>query len=170
MKIKSMLIKNIKLYKNNPRNNEESLPVVIDSIRDFGFKQPIVIDKKNVIVIGHTRLEAAIELEMTRVPVVIADDLTSAQIKKLRLIDNRSSELSTWDEDKLGIELKDIVDIDRELFDFMFKENDAGVEPRITDEKQRFRIFIECNSKSQQQKLYKELMSRRGITATIEGE
>ena len=95
-------------YENNPRINDDAIDVVANSIKEFGFKNPIIIDKDNVIVCGHTRRLAAIKLGLTEVPCIRADDLTEDQIKAFRVADNKTSELSTWDLDKLKIELGDI--------------------------------------------------------------
>ena len=95
-------------YENNPRINDDAIDVVANSIKEFGFKNPIIIDKDNVIVCGHTRRLAAIKLGITDVPCIRADDLTEDQIKAFRVADNKTSELSTWDLDKLKIELDEI--------------------------------------------------------------
>lgn len=105
-------------YENNPRINEEAVEYVRNSIKEFGFKVPIIIDKNNVIVAGHTRLKASKLLGLEEVPCIIADDLTEEQIKALRLADNKVAEKSKWDFEKLDIELEDILDIDMKLFDF----------------------------------------------------
>lgn len=84
-------------YANNPRRNDETIPYLKNSIQRFGFKVPLVIDKDGVIVTGHTRLKAALELGMERVPCVRADDLTPEQIRAFRLVDNKVQELSAWD-------------------------------------------------------------------------
>lgn len=118
LEIKYIPIDNIKPYKNNPRLNEEAIPYVMNSIKEFGFKNPIILDKNNVIVAGHTRLESAKRLDMKEVPVIYADDLTEEQIKAFRLADNKVSEKSIWDYTKLDEELDSILNIDMSLFDF----------------------------------------------------
>ena len=95
----------LKPYKNNPRINDKAVPEVRKSIKKYGFKVPIVVDKNNVIVCGHTRLKAAKKLRLKEVPVIRADDLTPEQIKEFRLIDNKTQELATWDIEKLEYEL-----------------------------------------------------------------
>jgi site-specific DNA-methyltransferase (adenine-specific) len=105
-------------YENNPRNNDEAVEYVANSIREFGFKVPIVVDKDNVIVAGHTRLKAAQLLGLEEVPVVVADDLTPEQVKAFRLADNKTGELAEWDFDLLDLELDGIADIDMEQFGF----------------------------------------------------
>lgn len=105
-------------YENNPRINDDAVEYVANSIKEFGFKVPIVIDKNNVIIAGHTRIKASKELGIEEIPCIIADDLTEEQIKAFRLADNKVSEKSMWDYSKLDEELKDIFDIDMNLFDF----------------------------------------------------
>lgn len=95
-------------YENNPRINDNAVEAVANSIKEFGFKVPIIIDKNNVIVAGHTRLKAAQKLGLEEVPVIIADDLTEEQVKAFRLADNKVGELAEWDFEKLELELVDI--------------------------------------------------------------
>ena len=111
-------------YEKNPRHNDEAVEYVANSIKEFGFKVPIVIDKNNVIVTGHTRYKASLQLGLEEVPVIQATDLTEEQIKAFRLADNKVSEKSTWDYDLLNIELEDITNIDMSDFDF---ESFSGV-------------------------------------------
>lgn len=120
-------------YENNPRNNDEAIPYVVNSIKEFGFKVPIVIDKNNVIVAGHTRLKAAKELDIDTVPCIIASDLTDEQIKAFRLADNKVSEFSNWDFELLDSELSELninmldlgfpqIDTEEKNFDNFFKD------------------------------------------------
>ena len=105
-------------YENNPRINENAVGAVAESIREFGFKVPIVIDKNNVIVSGHTRWKASQQLGLKTVPCILADDLTEEQIRAFRLADNKTAELATWDEEKLLAELEAVKDIDMTAFGF----------------------------------------------------
>lgn len=105
-------------YENNPRINDEAVEYVKNSIKEFGFKVPIVIDKDNVIIAGHTRIKASKELGIKDIPCIIADDLTDEQVKAFRLADNKVAEKSTWDYTKLDEELEDILDIDMSMFNF----------------------------------------------------
>lgn len=118
LEIKYIPIDDIKPYKNNPRLNEEAIPYVMNSIKEFGFKNPIILDKNNVIVAGHTRLESAKKLDMEEVPVIYADDLIEEQVKAFRLADNKVAEKSMWDYTKLDEELENVLDIDMSMFDF----------------------------------------------------
>lgn len=110
-------INNIKPYENNPRNNDEAVEPVMNSIKEFGFKVPIVIDKDNVIVAGHTRYRAAKKLNLEKVPCIIADDLNEEQIRAFRLADNKVSEFAKWDKGLLDFELLNI-DLDMNMFGF----------------------------------------------------
>lgn len=114
-------INDIVPYENNPRNNDAAVDAVANSIKEFGFKVPIIIDKNNVIVAGHTRLKAAQKLGLEEVPVIIADDLTDDQIKAFRLADNKVGELAEWDFTKLEKELE-MLDFDMGDFGFDMKE------------------------------------------------
>ena len=122
MQIISKNIEEIKEYENNPRNNDNAVEYVARSIKDFGFKISIIVDKNNVIVAGHTRYKAAKELNLTEVPCIVADDLTDEQIKAFRLVDNKSAELAEWNLELLNIELENIHDIDMNLYNFELSE------------------------------------------------
>lgn len=103
-------------YENNPRNNDAAVEKVAASIQEFGFKVPIVIDKDNVIIAGHTRRKAAERLGMQTVPCIIADDLNEAQVKAFRLADNKTSEFAEWDFEKYEEECGKIGNIDMSRF------------------------------------------------------
>ena len=128
LEIKYIPINDIKPYKNNPRLNEDAIPYVMNSIKEFGFKNPIILDKNNVIVAGHTRLESAKRLDMKEVPVIYVDDLTEEQVKAFRLADNKVAEKSLWDYTKLDEELDNILDIDMSLFDFDINTDDLELD------------------------------------------
>ena len=104
--ITNLKINEIKPYESNPRNSELSLPKVKDSIKNFGFNQPILIDKDNVIITGHTRYKAAKELELDNVPCIIVTDLSEQQIKAYRIADNKGGQDSSWDVSLLKEELQ----------------------------------------------------------------
>ena len=125
MKIYDIPISEIKPYENNPRNNDEAVKYVANSIEEFGFKVPIILDSNNEIVAGHTRYKAAKRLKLLTVPCLIADDLTSEQIKAFRLADNKVSEFSEWNLDALDEEL-DKLNID--MTEFGFDLQDAADE------------------------------------------
>lgn len=118
MEVKNVSIQDVKPYPNNPRDNDAGVDAVANSIKEFGWQQPIVVDKDNVIIVGHTRYKAAKKLGMDKVPVVVADKLTDEQVKAYRLADNKTGELTDWDDDLLNDELDDILDIDMSDFGF----------------------------------------------------
>lgn len=105
-------ITDIKPYWRNPRNNEEAIQAVKQSIKDYGFNSPIVLDKDHVIITGHTRYKALQELGVTDIPCIIKEDLTPQKVKEYRIADNKTSELSSWDMDRLIPELREIEAID----------------------------------------------------------
>ena len=123
MQIVEKKITELKAYEKNPRKNDNAVEPVAESIKEFGFKVPIIIDKDNVIVAGHTRLRAAKKLGMKSVPCIVADDLTPEQIKAFRLADNSSAQIASWDLPLLKDELMDL-DFDMSIF---------GLEKEITE-------------------------------------
>jgi len=110
MKVDLVPIDSIVGYARNPRRNEKAIPKVKSSLKEYGFRQPIVVDADGVIVVGHTRWMAAKELGMTEVPVHVAENLTPAQIKGYRIADNRTAQESEFDDELLAIELQDLLD------------------------------------------------------------
>jgi DNA modification methylase len=140
MKIEIVDINTIKPYENNPRKLKDSaIEKVAKSIKEFGFRQPIVVDKEKIIVVGHTRYRASKKLGLTNVPITIADNLTPEQINAYRIADNRTNEEAEWDIELLKSELKDLqlkdFDLNLTAFDedqlnnFLFEEKDG-----LTDE------------------------------------
>lgn len=130
-KIAMMSLTDLKAYDNNPRKNDSAVDAVANSIREFGFKVPVIIDSNNIIVCGHTRVKAAKKLGMEEVPCIVADDLTDDQIKAFRLADNKTSELAEWDLDKLGEELKFI---DMDMLQFGFEDLEAQLERDVLED------------------------------------
>ena len=118
----------LKPYENNPRHNDMAVDAVAVSIQQFGFKNPVIIDKDGVIVAGHTRYKAAKKLGITDIPCISADDLSDEQIKAFRLADNKTAELAEWDEDLLGKEMQGIINIDMSQFGFSVGEDELGEE------------------------------------------
>lgn len=127
MKIIEKKIDDLTPYHNNPRNNENAVDAVAASIKEFGFKVPIVIDTEGVIIAGHTRHKAAQKIGMKKVPCIIADDLTPEQIKAFRVADNKVSEFATWDFEKLEEELA-ALSLDMSIFGFDPPSGDNGGE------------------------------------------
>ena len=125
IQIEYIPINEIVPYKNNPRKNDKAVEIVANSIKQFGFKNPIILDKNNEIIAGHTRLKAAIKLNLKEVPVIWADDLTEDQVKAFRIMDNKSHEFSDWDINLLKGELHDLEDTDF-LFSTGFNSEEIG--------------------------------------------
>lgn len=139
MEIIELSINKIKPYEKNPRKNDEAVKYVANSIKEFGFKVPIVIDKNYVIVAGHTRYKASLELGLNEVPCLIADDLSDEQIKAFRLADNKVSEKAEWDFSLLDEELGDLLDLDFKMDDFGF---DITIEEPMEAEEDDFDIVV----------------------------
>lgn len=116
MKIENLNIETLIPYARNPRKNDAAVDSVAASIQEFGFQQPIVLDKDRVVVVGHTRLLAAKKLGLKTVPCVIADNLTPEKIKAYRLLDNKLAEKATWDYELLELELKELPNFDMGFF------------------------------------------------------
>lgn len=131
MNVINVKLADLKPYEKNPRNNKDAVDYVVNSIKEFGFKVPLVIDKDNVIVCGHTRYLACKKLGIEEVPCVVADDLTEEQIKAYRLADNKVSEMATWDYELLNEELDDILGFDMSLYGF---DSDEDIELDIEHE------------------------------------
>src|SRR6188474_640944 len=98
-------VDSIKPYENNPRDNDAAVDAVAASLREFGFRQPLVVDEQGVVIVGHTRLKAALKLGMTEVPVHVATGLSDAQARAYRIADNQTSNLSSFDDTRLVYEL-----------------------------------------------------------------
>ena len=125
MEIVYKQINELKPYENNPRINDNAVDAVAESIKEFGFKVPIVIDKSNVIIAGHTRLKASKKLGLKQVPCIIADDLSEDQVKAFRLVENKTNELATWDDELLMQELEDL---NFNLDEYGFNFNDLSLD------------------------------------------
>ena len=128
MKIELFPIDELKAYSNNPRRvPDEAVKTVANSIREFGFRVPVIVDKDNVIVAGHTRVMAARELGLEKVPCIVANDLTPEQIKAFRLADNKTAELTGWDFEMLDLELEELnLDMSNFGFEVAGEEVDTG--------------------------------------------
>lgn len=145
MKLIELSIDEIIPYENNPRKNDNAVDKVAESIKEFGFKVPIIIDKENIIIAGHTRYKAAKKLEIKKVPVIMAEDLTEEQVKAFRIMDNKSSEFATWDYESLLLEMESlkIEDYNLELTGFDFNEIEGIMDkynPKEVEEDSDFNI------------------------------
>lgn len=139
MKIVDKKVDELIPYANNPRVNDHAVYAVAKSIEEFGFKVPVVIDRDNVIVAGHTRIKAAKQLGLESVPCIVADDLTPDQIRAFRLVDNRTGELADWDIAALRDELAEIEIVDLSGYDLGDLLGDMGepVTLELNDEEAR---------------------------------
>lgn len=137
MEVQNMSINDIKPYDNNPRDNDNAVESTANSIKEFGWQQPIVVDKDMVIIVGHTRYKAAKKLGYKEVPVVIASNLNKEQVRAYRLADNKTGELAEWDFKLLDDELQNILDIDMGDFGFeldIFKDKEEVKEDDFDEE------------------------------------
>ena len=158
LKIEYLPVKQLHEYSRNAKKHPaEQVEHIANSIREFGFRQPLVIDKDNVLVIGHGRLLAAKKLGLDAVPCVRADDLTEEQIKALRLADNKTNE-SEWDFDLLGGELDDIFDIDMEQFGFGLEDDDNETDERKEiDFVETVSVVIDCENEEEAEEIFEKL-------------
>lgn len=134
MKITEKRLDELTLYENNPRKNDDAVEGVAASLSEFGWQQPIVVDKDGVVIVGHTRIKAARKLGLETAPVVVADELTEEQVKAYRLVDNKTAELAGWDFEKLIPELKGIAEINMEAFGF---DDGSAEEEKFAEKKDK---------------------------------
>lgn len=145
-------------YEKNPRKiSDEAINAVAESIQEFGFKNPILIDKNNVIIAGHTRRLASLKLGLERVPCVVVDDLTPQQIKALRLADNKTNELADWDIGELDLELADLLDMDMERFGFDIENDLEEKETKSIGLNEQWQIIIDCSDETDMEEKYNKL-------------
>ena len=142
MQIQELPITKLKPYENNPRNNDLAVCACVNSIQTFGFKNPIIIDRNNIIICGHTRYRAAQKLKLDFVPCIIADDLTPEKIKAFRLADNKISELSTWDGALLAIEIETLSSMGLDMSEFAFDTSEIWRRQQAWKKAEKF-----CNLK-----------------------
>ena len=154
MKIVNMKPEDLIPMENNPRLNDGAVESVANSIKEFGFKVPIVCTSEKIIIAGHTRQRAALKLGLKEVPVIIADDLTPEQVKAFNVVDNRTAELAKWNFELLGPALQELTDFGFDLKDFGWDEAGLGAllgcekenplaEPDISgDDDRRGRIIL----------------------------
>ena len=117
MKIKLQDITSVQPYDRNPRINDGAVDAVAASLREFGFRQPVVVDADNIIIVGHARYKAAVKMGLQKIPVHVATDLTPEQVKAYRIADNKTNELSDWDFSLIEAELENI-EFDMSVFGF----------------------------------------------------
>jgi ParB-like chromosome segregation protein Spo0J len=162
-------------YSRNPRKNTAAIAKVAASLREFGWRQPIVVDAEMTVIAGHTRLEAARSLGYGEVPVHIATGLTKSQVKAYRLADNRVGEEAEWDKDLLALEVNDLQLDDFDVAVLGFDDEELGKllngdAPADTSEQLRdgvqYQLLVECASEQEQATLCEDLESR-GLTCRL---
>lgn len=126
MQVVEMPVESVIPYDNNPRINDEAVDAVAESIRNYGWQQPIVVDKDNVIIVGHTRRLAALKLGLATVPVVVASGLTPEQVRAYRIDDNKTGEIATWDFAKLQAEMEGLQEDGYDLSSMAFSETELS--------------------------------------------
>ena len=184
MNVIEIPIDQLKPYKKNARYNENAVPKVAESIKQFGFRNPVIVDKDMVIICGHTRVLGAKSLGLKKVPCIIADDLTPEQVKAFRLVDNRTSEFADWNydllqkelntlkcdlsdfefpeltfEDNMSVEeLENILDDDTDPTSYGKEDTETNTFP--TERKDEYKVEITCKNATEQESLYYELVKR----------
>ena len=172
MEIKDLPLSDILPYARNPRKNKHATEKVAASIKEFGFRQPIVVDSEMVIVAGHTRFYAAKKLKLKTVPVHIAADLSPAKAKAYRIADNRTHEEAEWDEELLGLELGelqemefsdlaltgfDAAEIEQYLHLEPSGEDGANEDEPTNNYKEQYGVIVVCENEDQQEEIYAKL-------------
>jgi ParB-like chromosome segregation protein Spo0J len=158
-------------YINNPRKNDKAVDAVASSIKNFGFKVPVIIDSQGEIIAGHTRLKAAKKLDIKEVPCLIADDLTPAQIKAFRIADNKVSEFAEWDMDLLKIELDgldEFTGFELEELNMMFDEKkEVNFKKDLSEKINSFyQVIISLENEKEQEILYNRL-NKEGYSCQV---
>lgn len=179
MNVIEIELNKIKPYSKNPRKNDRAVDGVAESIKQFGFKQPLVIDKNNVIICGHTRYKAAQKLGLSTVPCVRADELTKEQAKAYRIADNKLNELAMWDLELLGDELATFefdftpfqFDLPTYTYDFDVSDKNDEQEPNDLSARKerafksggasemRYGVYVEVEDEDAQRALYDRLVA-----------
>lgn len=126
MQVEMRYVEDIRPYEHNPRHNDAAVEAVAASIREFGWRQPVVLDEQSVIVVGHTRYKAALKLGLRQIPVHVARGLTPAQLKAYRIADNQTAQIADWDYDRLPIELAELQGMDFDLSLVGFSEGELA--------------------------------------------
>lgn len=174
MKIQMRKPGDIRPYKNNPRSNEAAIAVVAESLKNYGFRQPIVVDIDGVIIAGDTRWRAAQQLGLAKVPVHVAKDLTADQVRAYRIADNATAEHSEWDMTLLKVELEQLegagfdttsLGMDAELLECLMSgpaqpaERPTGGEPGQGAYREQYGVIVVCRDAAHQQQTYEALLA-----------
>lgn len=169
MKVDLVAVEKIIPYARNPRRNQKAIKKVAASIKEFGWRVPIVVDKENVVIAGHTRLMAAQQLGLKEVPVHVAENLTPAQVKAYRIADNRTHDEAEWNDELLTLEMTDLKEMGFPLSMTAFDPSEINkLLKTIQEESEKideeipttFGIYIECLDEEQQVAILSELNDR----------
>jgi len=153
----------VRPYENNPRANDSAVEAVAKSIENYGFRQPIVVDKKGVIVVGHARWKAAKRLGLTTIPVHVARDLTPAQARAYRIADNKTAELADWDDRRLVAELEALRDASENLEALAFTPKELSTllgtvgDNTSLQYTTKYEVIVECADEAQQRDVYEKM-------------
>lgn len=177
MDINMLDIHSIKPYENNPRNHDKNIEELSESIKTFGFKNPILINSDNVIIAGHGRYAAAKKLGLKEVPCIYADDLNEEDCNLFRIVENEASAKANWDIDKLIEEINDCDDV---FTGFKYKELEALGEKLVEEakainesldeklkEKSKYKITVVVNQHEISKELYDKIKEEISESATI---
>lgn len=168
MQVHEKEINEIKPYDRNPRKNDIAVAAVAESISQFGFKVPVIVDADGIIVAGHTRYKAAKQLGMKTIPCIVADDLTEAQIKAFRLADNKTAELAEWDLDLLNNELLDLDNLCVDMSVFGFELEQPDEQDEYERKRQEFRDRMEVGELSEDSEEYQEFLRKFEVKKTTD--
>lgn len=164
MQIERRKLSEIRPYERNPRKNERAVAKVAESIRQFGFRQPIVVDSDGVIVVGHTRYMAALQLGLEEVPVHVVTDLTPEQLRAYRIADNKTGSLASWDYEVLRLELGDLRQCEYDLGVLGFSEDELSriltlesLPGEDVEESKNYAVIVDCETEEEQRRVYEYL-------------
>lgn len=162
MNIEFVLIDKIIPYARNQRkHSDDQVKKIASSIREFGFKNPVIVDKNMSIIAGHGRVLAAEKLGLDKVPVIVADDLNEAQVKAYRLADNRLQDLSEFDDELVKLELEELRldDFNLDLTGFddkLFDDDISSFEDKSEEMDTEYNVIVEFENEEDQQRFYEE--------------
>lgn len=179
MRVTQRAISSIKPYESNPRQTEAAVDHVAAAIERFGFRQPIVVDEKGIIVVGHVRYAAALKLGLKKVPVHVADDLTAEQVRAYRIADNAAAGHSEWDLELLEFEVGELsTEFDAAALGFdedALAELLGTIEPEATPTgkdpgqsayEEQYGVIVVCESEADQEAVYKKL-TKQGLECRV---
>lgn len=176
MQVELWAVEKVVPYARNPRKNGDAVAKVAASIKEFGFRQPIVVDAEGVVIVGHTRLEAARQLGIEQVPVHVATGLTPAQVKAYRIADNRTHEEAEWDKALLTLEVEELGGLGYDTALTGFEQDElasllGNVDPSDLDPgegryKEQYGVIVVCRDEPEQQTVYERLQGE-GYTVKV---